>query len=572
MNIDRLVASKLKIALKDAGLPSKETCQEEQLRPALLDFLGSLEEIASETCSPFNPFGVLCALQHFIPRYIIEPRAGFEADMQILFNNAAALAFRFSSSTQDARTKFTPDDYKLVAKSQDTSWLDQYSDALLKIHILVSIIDNTLKRLRLLGKGAKATVDLSSDDVWTVLTMQVPPELQQKMSQYDDRVIRNEDILMKHAMPLGIASPESPLKCVVVNPNWAEFRKGNLNPPPVPVVFGMDAFYAVTSLHSDEIIQIFGKRVHVEDLFVFMAALFKPLVDDASRKVRFSGQGCNFVEEQQLIDYVASWAPTIYADCFRQQVFPDGTPCILESFDQSYWQEVVPHMLRFLSHDFASRDSIDYILFRPTRFAYRCDDGTIFLHLGTVIHFFMYLWDEFQKTGQFGEIKGKVFEVLSLEILESINGFKRIWEPGRKLNFPVAGKTGTDVDVFIQRNELAFLISCKSHGINREYELGNGQICWGRSDEAKSWLRFARHTANAISDHCEELKLPSEIKGICPLVCTGWPEYLYEPSQDYFMDDGIPRIATIREIEAFFKSIDDAKAQELLRDPWIIHL
>ena len=55
-----------------------------------------------------------------------------------------------------------------------------------------------------------------------------------------------------------------------------------------------------------------------------------------------------------------------------------------------------------------------------------------------------------------------------------------------------------------------------------------------------------------------------------PFVCVGWPEYLYEPSQDYFMEDGTPRIATMREIEQFCNGISDAKATELLLDPWMV--
>ena len=131
-------------------------------------------------------------------------------------------------------------------------------------------------------------------------------------------------------------------------------------------------------------------------------------------------------------------------------------------------------------------------------------------------------------------------------------------------------KNSTDIDVFVQRNDLAFLISCKSYGVNRRYELGEGQICWGRSEEAKSWLHFAYKTAQIIAQNRDELQLPKELKGIMPLVCVGWPEYLYEPSRDYFMEDGTPRIATMREIEQFFKSIDNSKTTELLSDPWVI--
>ncbi len=570
MNIERSVTSKIKLALKNAGLSGKVAYTENQLRPVLLNFLTSLEEIASKACKPFNSFGLLCALQHYLPIHIIEPRAGFEADAQILFNNAATLAFRFSSSTDDAKAKLTRADYVRISEMNDLSWLEDYSEVVLQIYYIADVIDLTIKILRWLGKGATATVDLTAKNASTIVKMQTPAELQQKMRQYDERVIRNQSILIKQAIPLGAVKPTSPLKCVVVNLNLSEFRNGNLNPPPVPVIFGMDAIYTFTSFHSDEVIQVFNKRVHVEDLFVFMAALFKPLVEDFLNNVRFAGQGYSFTEEQHLIDYVANWAPAIYAECFSQGVFADGTPCVLESFSQAYWEEVVPEMLRFISHDFVSRDTIDPLLLHPVRFAYRCDDGTIFLHLGSLIHFFMYFLDQFQSTGQFGEIKGRALEVLLSDIIESVKGFKRIWEPGHRLKLPVAGKVGTDVDVFVQRNELALLISCKSYSVNREYELGNGQTCWDRSGAAKSWLRFAHQTAKVVAEHHKELKLPKEIKGILPLVCTGWHEYLFEPSEDYFLVDGTPRLATLREIEQFCRNLGARKVRKLFSDPWTV--
>jgi len=572
LDIVRLTVSNLKSALKDAGLSSKVTYGENQLRPVLGTFLKTVEQLVLEVCKPFDSFGLLCALQHHLPFTIMNPPAGFEGDAQVQFNNVATLAFRFCSPTTHAKVKFTQADYKKMAETNDRSLLDDYSDVVQQIYYIVDIIDLSLKRLRWLGKGATATVNLKGDDISTVITMQIPIELQQKMHEYDERLIHNQDILIKQAIPLGVVNPESPLKCVVVNPNWDEFRKGNFSPPPIPKVFGMDAIYTFTSFHANEVIQLFGKRVHVEDLFVLIATLFKPLVEDALNNKRFAGQGYSYVEEEHLIEYVMTWAPTIYSDCFNQKAFNNGTPFVLESLYSGYWKEVAPRILRFISHDFATRDSIDYLLFRPTKFAYRCDNGIVFLHLGTVLHFFMYLLDRFEKTGEVGEIKGRVFERLLLGIIESIKGFKRIWEPSHKLKFAVAGRTGTDVDVFVQKNNLAFLISCKSYGVSRKYELGDGQIWWDRSESAKSWLSFAQKTAKVVAKYHRELKIPTKIVGILPFVCTGWPEYLFEPSQDYFMEDGTPRIATLGEIEQFCKSINKSKCKALLSDPWIVHI
>ena len=55
-----------------------------------------------------------------------------------------------------------------------------------------------------------------------------------------------------------------------------------------------------------------------------------------------------------------------------------------------------------------------------------------------------------------------------------------------------------------------------------------------------------------------------------PFVCTGWPEYLFEPTGEYFMADTTPRIATVRELEQFFRSIDKVKLKKLLSDPWVV--
>lgn len=570
MDIGKLTISKLRKEIREAGITGETIYEENELRPVLLSFLESLDAIASEVCKPFNSFGLLCALQHYIPIHILKPQADFEGDVQISFNNAAMLAFRYSSPINDAKVKFTRADYAKIAKTEDLSFTEDFSEAITYIYYLVDVIDFFVKQLRLLGKGATATVDLATNYISKIVNIQILKELQKKVSEYDKRLIRNQSISIDIGMPISVIEPESPLKCVVVNPNWVEFNKGNANPPPIPRIFGMDAIYTLACFHADEVIDIFNKRVHIEDLFVFLSALFNPFVEDVNNNVRFAGQGYSFAEEQHLIDYTVNLAPKIYAACFSQGAFPEDTPFVLESLSQSYWQEVIPTLLQFISHDFSSRDSIECLLFHPSKFVYKCDDGTIFLHLGSVLHFFMQFFNEFQKTGQFGEMKGKTFESLLLHKIESITGFQRIWEPSHKLKLPVGRKKSTDVDVFVQRNELAFLINCKSYGINRKYELGEGQTCWDRSEDSKSQLLFAYKTAQVIARYHNELQLPRELRGIMPLVCTGWPEYLYEPSQDYFIEDGTPRIATMREIEQFCNSIDNSKATELLTDSWVV--
>jgi len=378
MDIEKLTIVNLKKALGDAGITGEVTYEENELRPVLLSFLESLDDIASEVCKPYNSFGLLCVLEHVIPIHIMKPQVGFEGDIQRSFNNAAILAFRFSSPINTAKVKFTCADYKRIAEFEDLSWTEDYLEVIGQIYYLVDVIDLFVKQLRWLGKGATAIIYLAANDISKIVNIQLSTELQEKVSEYDERLIRNQSILIRLAMPLGAINPESPLNCVVVNPNWVEFDKGNKNPPPIPRIFGMDAIYTFMSFHADEVINMFNRRVHIEDLFVFLSALFKPLVEDVNNNVRFAGQGYSFVEEQHLIDYIVNWAPKIYADCFNEGAFPEGTPFVLESLSQSYWQEVTPRLLQFVSHNFTSRDSIDHLLFHPIKFSYICDDSTVF--------------------------------------------------------------------------------------------------------------------------------------------------------------------------------------------------
>ncbi|UCH51023.1 MAG: hypothetical protein JSV54_08480, partial [Chloroflexota bacterium] len=97
MDIGQLTFLKLKNAIRNADITGGKTYEENELRPVLLSFLESLDDLASEACKPFNSLGLLCALQHHIPIDIMKPQAGFEGDVQMSFNNAAMLAFRFSS-------------------------------------------------------------------------------------------------------------------------------------------------------------------------------------------------------------------------------------------------------------------------------------------------------------------------------------------------------------------------------------------------------------------------------------------------------------------------------------------
>ena len=99
MDIEKLTILKLKKAIRDAGIIGEASYEENELRPVLLSFLESLDDIALEVCKPYNSLGLLCALEHYIPIHIMKPKVGFEGDVQILFNNAASLAnFAVSSA------------------------------------------------------------------------------------------------------------------------------------------------------------------------------------------------------------------------------------------------------------------------------------------------------------------------------------------------------------------------------------------------------------------------------------------------------------------------------------------
>lgn len=571
-SLQQSLSSSLKAELSSEGLSNGGEYEESQIKPPLLRFLKMLDSIASEVCKPYTAFGLLCALQHNVPEWVATPQEGFEPDAQTLFNDAAALAFRFGSSARSAMVSFTPADYAEAQGVNDRSWMRRHLEVTQKIYDVAGAIDNTVKNLRVLGKGAKAHLDLSAQSISQVVIPECSAEFRQRMTEYDERLIQNQSILISYGLPFSVSEPSSPLKGVVVHPNWPEYKRGDLDPEPMARVFDMEMLYFATTLHAEEIMRHFDTRVYVEDLFVFLATLLKPLVDRALQGSGFGGQGYTFCHEDEIIDYVVSEAPHMYAACHNHVFSHYRDAFVAESVSTGYWQRVIRRLLDFTVQDFASRDSIDTQIFRPKKFAYRCEDGTVFFHLGSVLQFLTHLWDGFQRTGQAANTKGKLFEKSVLTVLESEEGFYRVWDTGRKLDFRVGHKMKTDVDVFIRRKEIGFLISCKSYGVNRRLELGDGQSWWKRSEDAKAWLRFAHETAKTVAEHHEELGLPPELKVIHPLVCTGWPEYLFEPYEDYSFQNGMPRIATLNEILSFFKDLNDAKAANLISDPWAVEI
>ena len=202
MDIESLITSRLRNALVGAGLSEKILYSEGEVRNTLLDFIESLNEISSSVCRPFNSFALLCALQHHLPLHIAKPRPGYEGDAQALFNNAATMAFRFSSPTSESKFRLDRTDYTRIAEANDFSWLDDYSEAITQIYHIAAVIKFTLNNLHVLGKGAKIVLDLSTNDTLSMIKAELPSELDRRLSEYDERVINNQNILMKQAIPL----------------------------------------------------------------------------------------------------------------------------------------------------------------------------------------------------------------------------------------------------------------------------------------------------------------------------------------------------------------------------------
>jgi hypothetical protein len=177
----------------------------------------------------------------------------------------------------------------------------------------------------------------------------------------------------------------------------------------------------------------------------------------------------------------------------------------------------------------------------------------------------------FGSNGEFGRIKGQMFEEISSHFPSSSG-----WIFGRNLQITekIGQKMGTDLDILLLKPPYAVVCSCKTEGSDKVWEIKNAKEAVKRWEQLKTfltdiddlgiWLKnnFYRNDIqqkifSSIKSDGHIIKqgdfrqILNGIKYIIPIVVTPGTEFIIDINQNTMLTDWIPRICTPKELSFY---------------------
>jgi len=200
------------------------------------------------------------------------------------------------------------------------------------------------------------------------------------------------------------------------------------------------------------------------------------------------------------------------------------------------------------------QDNIDLVRWEPKYALYLGDDFFIIdlLAIGEFIGGI--LWKT-QLTDTERNIKGSKFEdELLTYVLNASPSVSQVFSPRKKLK--LRGRLRAEIDLSLAKNSTCFLIDCKSYSISAALFEGQRQAVLNRWNTNIDWVRDNDGRASFLADNPigDNYRLPMECLYVVPIVCTTYPEFLFDVSDRMLLSGDIPRVCTPKELTEFLDS------------------
>lgn len=566
------IASRAALAV---GMHDGDVVNSEQGSQFLDIFLHECEEQIASICKRYNRFGLLVFIHQTVPTILVHSDPEFDPDSQVMFQRTILAAMKYASADKDAEIVLRPEEY---SPSYVTSLMANNAviQEVIRLEYLVSVYSCALNARAVLGKGGRLRIALE-----TMLPFETVADesLCKLMAWFDRRVIKESasNLLAFGGLFAPTMQPADPaLSIPVVQLDWGKLReeRAKIMEYNSLITFrSVDAtspYLACLPIRSD-IHAAFGHRVYVEDLFAFLIACLTPPREAFDLEGRLPGCGYQFLPKDVLLEHLSEAGPHAYASLFNKaSEFGVELPVILESMFPGWWIDNFERILgAFSFHWQSANQAINVRTEHPCFFLFELENNTIFVDLNLVAPTVAALWYQVDRGGgRAGHFKGKEFERWVHSLLTKRAECEHIWEPSRGMEGPIGSKASTDVDVLIGKERLAFLISCKAYKTSDALMESKGQAVWERWLQCKSWLREAEELAKHLAANATELGIPPKYHRVVPLVCSVYPEYLYEDRPELVLWEDIPRVATLPELFRYFSTFDTDKESALARVAW----
>ncbi len=159
---------------------------------------------------------------------------------------------------------------------------------------------------------------------------------------------------------------------------------------------------------------------------------------------------------------------------------------------------------------------------------------------------------EIQLDGEMRVIKGSHFEEeVSSRLLTDVPKSSYPMQPGLNLKRKGEHDPFAECDVYLAVGNLLFVVDCKAYSYTLAYFGGERKAVESRSFIVQGWLAQSDNRAQkiAIAPVGANYEIPTRITHLIPVVCTAFPEFIWDLASDNFLADrSIPRVFTYGEM------------------------
>jgi hypothetical protein len=159
---------------------------------------------------------------------------------------------------------------------------------------------------------------------------------------------------------------------------------------------------------------------------------------------------------------------------------------------------------------------------------------------------------EIQLDGEMRVIKGSHFEEeVSSRLLADVPKASYPMQPGLNLKRKGEHDPYAECDVYLAVGNLLFVVDCKAYSYTLAYFGGERKAVESRSSVVQGWLAQSDNRARkiAITPIGANYEIPTGITHLIPLVCTAFPEFIWDLAPEHFLvDRSIPRVCTYGEM------------------------
>jgi hypothetical protein len=169
-------------------------------------------------------------------------------------------------------------------------------------------------------------------------------------------------------------------------------------------------------------------------------------------------------------------------------------------------------------------------------------------------------------SGATGNKKSAHFEKkTNLEIVK-IFGEKAFWIGREKIHNNK--EEDREIDASFCVRDFLFILECKSVNVSFGFDKGDVKSLNYRIEKSKEGLSQVEDKALFIAKNKHSLTkpIPKGIKYIVPILITPFPEYIWEKSENLFLDKDLPKMLTLKELQ----QIKNMDLNKLIDRPYIV--